>query len=53
MDWLLAKDNLLVRECCIHIVPMIDLDGVENGDQGKNRFPTIITGTILTNRFMP
>lgn len=39
MDWLLAKDNLLVRECCIHIVPMIDLDGVENGDQGKNRLP--------------
>ncbi|MHB1485001.1 MAG: M14 family zinc carboxypeptidase [Saccharofermentanales bacterium] len=29
----------LLRHYMIHVVPFVDLDGVENGDQGKSRFP--------------
>lgn len=29
----------LLRQYMIHIVPFVDLDGVENGDQGKCRHP--------------
>ncbi|MBQ7040428.1 MAG: hypothetical protein IJN39_07665 [Clostridia bacterium] len=29
----------ILNEYCFYIVPMIDVDGVENGDQGKQRIP--------------
>ncbi len=40
MDYLAndAPDSLF-DTYCFYIVPMVDIDGVENGDQGKNRKP--------------
>ena len=40
MDYLSqdAPDSLF-EEYCFYIVPMMDVDGVENGDQGKERAP--------------
>ncbi|WP_127584827.1 M14-type cytosolic carboxypeptidase [Paenibacillus koleovorans] len=29
----------LLQDCQVHIVPFVDLDGVEQGDQGKSRAP--------------
>lgn len=33
------KESKLVNDYLIHIIPFVDIDGVENGEQGKNRFP--------------
>jgi|GEM_PF-558554 len=32
-------DKSLFSEYCVYIIPMMDIDGVENGDQGKKRYP--------------
>lgn len=37
--WLLKKENSVTEDCKVLIVPFMDIDGVENGDQGKSRFP--------------
>lgn len=31
--------SLLLKKYCIHVIPFVDIDGVENGDQGKARAP--------------
>lgn len=31
--------SLIFNDCCIHAIPFVDIDGVENGDQGKGRAP--------------
>jgi hypothetical protein len=36
---LTKPDGWLRKKCLIHYIPFIDIDGVENGDQGKNRLP--------------
>lgn len=33
------RNSAMLDEYLVHIVPMIDIDGVENGDQGKMRKP--------------
>ena len=33
------RDTEFLRTHALYIVPFIDIDGVENGDQGKNRIP--------------
>jgi len=38
LDYVLQRTELL-RRYSIHYVPFVDLDGVENGDQGKGRTP--------------
>ena len=35
----LCDASEILQEYCFHIVPFVDLDGVENGDQGKSRDP--------------
>ena len=35
----LPADDSFWDEYCIYVVPMMDVEGVENGDQGKNRAP--------------
>ena len=35
----LPADDPFWDEYCIYVVPMMDVEGVENGDQGKNRAP--------------
>ena len=35
----LPADDPFWKEYCIYVVPMMDVAGVENGDQGKNRLP--------------
>lgn len=39
MDYLLNYSNILVRDCLFHIIPFVDIDGAEEGDQGKERYP--------------
>lgn len=40
LDYFLQQPNCSVlNEYLIHWIPFVDLDGVENGDQGKNRMP--------------
>ncbi|PYI55536.1 hypothetical protein [Paenibacillus flagellatus] len=40
LNWVFAHpDSGLSRNCRFHVVPFIDIDGVENGDQGKHRLP--------------
>lgn len=40
ISYLLDKGNsLLLEDYAIHIVPFVDIDGVEKGDQGKSRAP--------------
>ena len=40
IEYLLSADAAALRsETAFSIVPMVDLDGVENGDQGKSRQP--------------
>lgn len=40
MDYLASNTSAEVfNDYCFYIVPMVDIDGVENGDQGKNRYP--------------
>jgi len=36
---LTASNPSFLQNYCIHYIPFIDIDGVENGDQGKNRIP--------------
>ena len=36
---LLTSHRCLLDTFRFHVVPMVDIDGVENGDQGKNRAP--------------
>ena len=36
---LLQKGQNILNRYCFHIIPFIDIDGVENGDQGKSRMP--------------
>ena len=36
---LTEKDNAIGRDFALDIVPFVDLDGVEDGDQGKSRAP--------------
>ncbi len=38
-DYLLTSESRLLESHQIHVVPFEDLDGVEDGDQGKFRFP--------------
>jgi len=33
------SSSLIFNDYCIHVIPMVDIDGVENGDQGKARAP--------------
>ena len=33
------KDSALLRDHLIYVVPFVDIDGVEEGDQGKGRYP--------------
>jgi len=40
LDTLLASDSSpLLERYQVHVIPFMDLDGVENGDQGKSRIP--------------
>ena len=41
VDYLISASGTssLFDDYCFYIVPMVDVDGVENGDQGKNRLP--------------
>jgi hypothetical protein len=39
MDFLLTKPTPLTDQFCFRILPFADIDGVENGDQGKSRYP--------------
>lgn len=40
MEYLLEqKDSALLQNYLFHIIPFVDIDGVENGDQGKARAP--------------
>lgn len=33
------KQQSFLKNFCFTVIPMVDIDGVENGDQGKNRIP--------------
>ncbi len=37
--WLTQQDSTFLDEYFIHVVPFVDIDGVEEGDQGKDRAP--------------
>lgn len=39
VEYILSQNDRFFDKYCIYVVPMMDIDGVENGDQGKNRFP--------------
>jgi hypothetical protein len=40
LDYLLRfSPSTLLERYLIHYIPFVDIDGVENGDQGKNRIP--------------
>lgn len=39
LKWLLYEKNAVVQDCKVLVVPFMDVDGVEQGDQGKSRFP--------------
>ena len=39
LRYFLNHSPKLLDTCRIHAIPFIDIDGVENGDQGKNRAP--------------
>lgn len=39
LSYLLHVPNPFVRHCLVHVLPFIDIDGVEDGDQGKGRIP--------------
>lgn len=36
---LLSENRSLLNNFCFHIIPFVDIDGAENGDQGKSRIP--------------
>lgn len=35
----LLEGDVLSTDYCVHLVPFVDIDGVERGDQGKHRAP--------------
>lgn len=39
VDYILSQSSEFFNKYCVYVVPMMDIDGVENGDQGKSRFP--------------
>lgn len=39
LEELILTSNPIIKECGIYCFPFVDLDGVENGDQGKDRQP--------------
>lgn len=39
MEYLLNSSSNLLKDFLFHIVPFVDIDGVEKGEQGKNRIP--------------
>ncbi|OCT14827.1 hypothetical protein A8709_11705 [Paenibacillus pectinilyticus] len=39
LAFLIADHSAFLDRFCIHFVPFVDIDGVENGDQGKGRAP--------------
>lgn len=39
VEFLLGQSEDFLEKYCIHIFPFVDIDGVENGDQGKARIP--------------
>ncbi len=39
IDALLEQHSDVLEDYCVHVIPFIDIDGVENGDQGKERAP--------------
>ncbi|HEY8444269.1 MAG TPA: hypothetical protein VIL24_05690 [Clostridia bacterium] len=39
LEHLLTAPNPIKQDCAIYCVPFVDLDGVEDGDQGKDRAP--------------
>lgn len=39
IDAMLGEYRLLLEKYRFHIIPFVDIDGVENGDQGKGRKP--------------
>ncbi len=39
LDYCLDPQSTLLAGTCVHVVPFVDVDGVEQGDQGKNRRP--------------
>lgn len=40
LEYLLSQGrSSMLRDFRIHVIPFVDLDGVENGDQGKSRAP--------------
>lgn len=39
LEYAIRSDGFLHRQCCLHVVPFVDLDGVIRGDQGKARAP--------------
>lgn len=42
VDYLCSKTGMpdsIFDTYCFYIIPMVDIDGVENGDQGKDRIP--------------
>jgi hypothetical protein len=39
LESLLRRSSPILQNCLIHYIPFMDMDGVEDGDQGKNRAP--------------
>ena len=39
IEWLLTANNKVTEDCKVLLLPFMDIDGVEDGDQGKSRFP--------------
>ena len=39
LDGLLREKYSVTEDCKVLVVPFMDIDGVEDGDQGKSRFP--------------
>ena len=39
VEWFLKEDSAITDTCKIYLIPFMDIDGVEEGDQGKSRFP--------------
>lgn len=39
VECLLNEKNAVTEDCKVLLVPFMDIDGVEDGDQGKSRFP--------------
>ena len=39
MEYIIGVGDDLLADYCFHVIPFMDIDGVENGDQGKSRHP--------------